>query len=99
MRVCVENFPGLCCDRRFRTSLCPASGSGDDSNERFLVSVLILLVKIYTPLFGHVVVVVASLWNTCQIKLAIIEALLIKENKPALNKINYPQGNNVLAIF
>ena len=62
MRVCVENFPGLCCDRRFRTSLCPASGSGDDSNERFLVSVLILLVKIYTPLFGHVVVVVASLW-------------------------------------
>ena len=37
--------------------------------------------------------------NTCQIKLAIIEALLIKENKPTLNKINYQQGNNVLAIF
>ena len=37
--------------------------------------------------------------NTCQIKLTIIEALLIKENRPTLNKINYQQGNNVLAIF
>ena len=37
--------------------------------------------------------------NTCQIKLTIIEALLIKETKPSLNKVNFQQGNNVLAIF
>ena len=61
MRVCVEYFPGLCCDRRFRTSLCPSSGSGDVSNESFVVSVLVNSVRVYKHFLGHVVVVVASL--------------------------------------